>query len=195
MSTKGIAASGAKAAEEDPSKLLKQYGCDPIQFRGTDGLYERHLHFDNAIDEKQLANYQRSPDPASPTDAARLSLVRSGLGSLTGRKRSPLAPSIFDSCSPSRTPSSFFHHCIEKSRTSSVACGSMPARDFLTFVGCTILRHIVAPRRSEKATSGPTRRYKGGARERLCRVKVLVNRGGKQLSDWVWVPTSRQLSR
>ena len=29
------------------AKLLKQYGCGPIQFIGTDGLYERHLLFDN----------------------------------------------------------------------------------------------------------------------------------------------------
>lgn len=32
MGTKGIAASRAKAAQEDPSELLKQYGCGPIQF-------------------------------------------------------------------------------------------------------------------------------------------------------------------
>jgi glycogen phosphorylase len=59
MSTKGIAASGAKAAQEDPSKVLKQYGCGPIQFMGTDGLYERHLHFDNAIDEKFIGLRER----------------------------------------------------------------------------------------------------------------------------------------
>jgi len=54
MSTKGIAATGAKAAQDDPSKLLKQYGCGPVQFTGADGLYERHLHFDNAIDDKLI---------------------------------------------------------------------------------------------------------------------------------------------
>jgi glucan phosphorylase len=59
MSTKGIAASGAKAAQEDPSKLLKQYGCGPIQFMGTDGLYERHLHFDKVIDEKLIGPRER----------------------------------------------------------------------------------------------------------------------------------------
>ncbi|MBV8072944.1 MAG: glycogen/starch/alpha-glucan phosphorylase [Acidobacteriaceae bacterium] len=33
------------------SKLLDQYGCGPIHFAGTDeGLYERHLLFDNVID-------------------------------------------------------------------------------------------------------------------------------------------------
>jgi glycogen phosphorylase len=59
MSTKGIAASGAKAAQEDPSKLLKQYGCGPIQFTGTDGLYERHLQFDNVIDEQLIGPRER----------------------------------------------------------------------------------------------------------------------------------------
>jgi glycogen phosphorylase len=59
MSTKGIAASGVKVTQEDPSKLLKQYGCGPIQFMGTDGLYERHLHFDNAIDEKLIGPRER----------------------------------------------------------------------------------------------------------------------------------------
>jgi starch phosphorylase len=59
MSTKGIAASAAKAAQEDPSKLLKQYGCGPIQFMGTDGLYERHLHFDNVIDEQAVGARER----------------------------------------------------------------------------------------------------------------------------------------
>jgi starch phosphorylase len=52
MSTKGSAATGAKAAQDDPSNLLNQYGCGPVQFTGADGLYERHLYFDNAIDDK-----------------------------------------------------------------------------------------------------------------------------------------------
>src|SRR6516164_3959478 len=30
--------------------LLKQYGCGHVQFTGTDGLYGRHLLFDNVID-------------------------------------------------------------------------------------------------------------------------------------------------
>ena len=59
MSTKGIAASAAKAAQDEPSKLLKQYGCGPIQFMGTDGLYERHLHFDNVIDEPSIGARER----------------------------------------------------------------------------------------------------------------------------------------
>jgi glycogen phosphorylase len=33
------------------ARLIEQYGCGPVQFSGTDnGLYERHLLFDNAID-------------------------------------------------------------------------------------------------------------------------------------------------
>ncbi len=59
MSTRGVAASTAKAAQENPSKLLKQYECGPIQFMGTDGLYERHLHFDNVIDEQAIGARER----------------------------------------------------------------------------------------------------------------------------------------
>jgi len=47
MSTRSTAAAGAKAAQADASEVLKQYGCGPIQFMGADGLYERHLLFDN----------------------------------------------------------------------------------------------------------------------------------------------------
>ena len=33
---------------DDASKLIRQYGCGPVQFTGTDNaLYERHLIFDN----------------------------------------------------------------------------------------------------------------------------------------------------
>ncbi|MGH7182054.1 MAG: glycogen phosphorylase, partial [Nitrospiraceae bacterium] len=36
------------------NELLKQYGCGPIQFTGTnDALYERHLVFDHVIDPKK----------------------------------------------------------------------------------------------------------------------------------------------
>jgi glycogen phosphorylase len=59
VSPYGMTASGAKATQEDPSKLLKQYGCGPIQFMGTDGMYERHLHFDNAIDETLMGSRER----------------------------------------------------------------------------------------------------------------------------------------
>ncbi|MFZ5448270.1 MAG: glycogen/starch/alpha-glucan phosphorylase [Thermodesulfobacteriota bacterium] len=38
-----------RKSEDDISKILEQYGCGPVQFTGTDGLYERHLLFDNII--------------------------------------------------------------------------------------------------------------------------------------------------
>ena len=59
MSTKSVMATGAKAVQEDAGKLLNQYGCGPVQFTGTDGLYERHLYFDNAIDEKLIGPRER----------------------------------------------------------------------------------------------------------------------------------------
>jgi starch phosphorylase len=36
--------------DEALAKLLKQYGFGPVQFTGKDGLYERHLLFDNIGD-------------------------------------------------------------------------------------------------------------------------------------------------
>src|SRR5260370_27590540 len=40
------------AQSQDISKLLEQYGSGPIHFAGSDsGLYERHLLFDNVIDQ------------------------------------------------------------------------------------------------------------------------------------------------
>ncbi len=37
------------------SELFKRYGCGPIQFTGEDGLYERHLMFDNIIDSNKTS--------------------------------------------------------------------------------------------------------------------------------------------
>ena len=39
--------------------LLKQYGCGPIQFAGADGLYERHLLFDNVKDPGAVTARER----------------------------------------------------------------------------------------------------------------------------------------
>lgn len=50
MSSKSIMMPESKAAQGDLGKLLKQYGCGPVQFMGDDGLYERHLLFDNIKD-------------------------------------------------------------------------------------------------------------------------------------------------
>ena len=47
MSTRPALAIDEMAAQRDAAKLLKQYGCGPIEFTGSDGLYERHLLFDN----------------------------------------------------------------------------------------------------------------------------------------------------
>jgi starch phosphorylase len=41
------------------SRLLKQYGCGPVQFTGTDGLYERHLIFDNIADLADVGQRER----------------------------------------------------------------------------------------------------------------------------------------
>jgi len=54
MSTKPVVAIDEKAAQREAEKLLKQYGCGPIQFTGADGLYERHLFFDNVKDAAAL---------------------------------------------------------------------------------------------------------------------------------------------
>src|SRR5262249_25569964 len=44
----------------DVAKLLKQYGCGPIEFTGThNGLYERHLLFDNVVDPAAAAPRDR----------------------------------------------------------------------------------------------------------------------------------------
>src|SRR6185436_3900017 len=42
----------AKLQSQATAKDLERYGCGPIRFNGTDdSLYERHLLFDNAVDE------------------------------------------------------------------------------------------------------------------------------------------------
>jgi starch phosphorylase len=58
MSIKAI----LKMPEERPvsaSQLLKQYGCGPIQFMGADGLYERHLLFDNVKERATVTARER----------------------------------------------------------------------------------------------------------------------------------------
>jgi starch phosphorylase len=50
MGTKTVLEPSVSAGSQNFSKLLQQYGCGPVQLTGTDNaLYERHLHFDNAI--------------------------------------------------------------------------------------------------------------------------------------------------
>jgi glycogen phosphorylase len=50
MGTKNVMAAQPQAAKEDRADLLKQYGCGPIPFMGNDGLFDRHLQFDNIKD-------------------------------------------------------------------------------------------------------------------------------------------------
>jgi glycogen phosphorylase len=51
MGTQPAVGTRGSAERRDFSKLLEQYGCGPIRFAGADdGLYERHLLFDNIID-------------------------------------------------------------------------------------------------------------------------------------------------
>ena len=59
MSTKQAMAAGASADSRKTEALLKQYGCGPIQFMGTDGLYERHLHFDNVLADDAIGLRER----------------------------------------------------------------------------------------------------------------------------------------
>ena len=50
MSAKGVISIEEKTKTTDGAKLLKEYGCGPIPFMGEDGLYDRHLLFDNMRD-------------------------------------------------------------------------------------------------------------------------------------------------
>ncbi len=51
MSSTGMKVSQTSTESEAISKVLKQYGCGPIEFSGTDNaLYERHLIFDDVVD-------------------------------------------------------------------------------------------------------------------------------------------------
>ncbi|OPY85091.1 MAG: Glycogen phosphorylase [Syntrophus sp. PtaU1.Bin208] len=56
--TKGKPSPGSKESSSLPD-LLKKYGCGEVQFSGTDGLYERHLIFDNAADLKAAGLRER----------------------------------------------------------------------------------------------------------------------------------------
>jgi glycogen phosphorylase len=50
----------ASAQAPDIAQLLKQYGCGPVQFTGTDNaLYDRHLIFDNVIDARAAGPRQQ----------------------------------------------------------------------------------------------------------------------------------------
>jgi len=57
MSTKHALVPNAGAEERTAAQILKQYGCSPIPFMGADGLYDRHVHFDNVVIEGTIAEY------------------------------------------------------------------------------------------------------------------------------------------
>ena len=51
MATRNVMEPSNKTESQSISRLLDQYGGGPIQIAGSDnGLYERHLLFDNVID-------------------------------------------------------------------------------------------------------------------------------------------------
>src|SRR5262249_9128420 len=60
MSAKSVPEPPATAGPPDVAKLLDPYGCGPIHFSGTpDGLYDRHLLFDNVADPAAVSPRQR----------------------------------------------------------------------------------------------------------------------------------------
>src|SRR3974390_2827116 len=65
MSTKGVTALHVKSAPRTPeewrvSELLKQYGCGPIAFVGSEGaFYDRHLVFDRVINPRVATARER----------------------------------------------------------------------------------------------------------------------------------------
>jgi glycogen phosphorylase len=59
MNTKKVK-SVATTSETMSAKLAKQYGCGPIEFSGNDdGLYERHLLFDNVVKLTEAGDRER----------------------------------------------------------------------------------------------------------------------------------------
>jgi len=50
MAVKKIASPPAQTGPDGVTKVLRQYGCGPVEFVGTDNaLYERHLVFDHIV--------------------------------------------------------------------------------------------------------------------------------------------------
>jgi len=59
MSVKKDKTTGRIAGSKDPARLLEQYGCDMTRFIGPDGLYKRHLAFDNIRDLPAIGARER----------------------------------------------------------------------------------------------------------------------------------------
>src|SRR5271170_6618156 len=59
MTAKNATESKPGAKQTDAEQILRQYGCGPIQFMGNDGLYDRHVHFDNVMDDAEIGQRER----------------------------------------------------------------------------------------------------------------------------------------
>src|SRR5947209_2298689 len=60
MTTKQKAPAVVSVTPDNLTGLIKQYGCGPVEFTGTDtALYERHLLFDNVINLKEAGARER----------------------------------------------------------------------------------------------------------------------------------------
>src|SRR5438477_2445420 len=60
MNEAKLADVGPSTGSDERSVLLRQYGCGPIQFSGTDdGLYERHLLFDDVVTPASAGPHER----------------------------------------------------------------------------------------------------------------------------------------
>src|SRR5438874_6682334 len=60
MNEAKLADVGPSTGSAERSDLLRQYGCGPIQFSGTDdGLYERHLLFDDVVTPASAGPHER----------------------------------------------------------------------------------------------------------------------------------------
>jgi starch phosphorylase len=60
MTMKKIATAAKPAVPDGLATLLKQYGCGPVEFTGTDNaLYERHLLFDNVLNVTDAGTRER----------------------------------------------------------------------------------------------------------------------------------------
>jgi starch phosphorylase len=51
--------SSVPTGPEDLERLMAGYGCGPVQFTAKDGLYERHLIFDNVVDPSSVGIRER----------------------------------------------------------------------------------------------------------------------------------------
>ena len=52
--------SARRTGANELSKLIKQYGCGPVEFTGTEAsLYERHLVFDNVLEAAEIGARER----------------------------------------------------------------------------------------------------------------------------------------